>query len=68
MAVVVVLAVGLAMVVDGGEGGGSQGCGVGGKGGGVGGGGGDIRRPNMTNSSHYSYQIVLMFTLGHSYL
>jgi hypothetical protein len=27
----------------------------------------DIRRPNMTNSSHHSYQIVLMFTLGHSY-
>ncbi len=29
---------------------------------------GFIRRPNMTDSSHYSYQIVLMFTLGHSYL
>jgi hypothetical protein len=27
-----------------------------------------IRRPNMTNSSRYSYQIVLMFTLGHGYL
>ncbi len=26
-----------------------------------------IRRPNMTESSHHSYQIVLLFTLGHSY-
>ena len=27
-----------------------------------------IRRPNMTDSSHYSYQIVIMFTLDHIYL
>jgi hypothetical protein len=26
-----------------------------------------IRRPNMTDSSHYSYQIAQMFTLAHSY-